>query len=314
MIRRRSAFTLIELLVVIAIIAILIGLLLPAVQKVREAAARLKCQNNLKQLGLACHNYNGTNNELPPGVDNQRFAAHAYLLPYIEQDNVYKTINLKVSAQDAVNNAPRGMVVPTFLCPSDPQSSMPAGWAGNNYLFNYGPDVWWQQPVTRGVFGMFTDRGVRLPGGIPDGTSNTACFSERLKGDWTNAVATPRTDLINPRGTPPTTADDAVKLCRASDPGNLSFQWRSDCGGYWIQGFHMTMYQHTGLPNDRSCGWPSNFGGNNAVNQNASSAHSGGVNVLLCDGSVRFVSDSVNLVTWRALGSRDGGEVLGGDF
>jgi prepilin-type N-terminal cleavage/methylation domain-containing protein/prepilin-type processing-associated H-X9-DG protein len=311
---KRTGFTLIELLVVIAIIAILIGLLLPAVQKVREAAARVKCQNNLKQIGLAVHNYVDVRRELPPGVDNSRFAAHAHLLPFIEQDNVYKTIDFTLTAQHVGNNGPRGMVIPIFLCPSDPQTATPAGWAGNNYLFNYGPDIWWQRPVTRGPFAMFVDKGVAFPGGIPDGTSNTACFSEHLKGDWSNAVATPRSDLINPMGTPPTTADQAVSQCRAADFTNLAYQWRSDCGGYWIQGFHMTMYQHTGPPNDRSCGWPSNFGGNNAVSFNANSAHTGGVNVLLCDGSVRFVRDSISLATWRSFGSRDGGEVLANDF
>jgi prepilin-type processing-associated H-X9-DG protein len=75
----------------------------------------------------------------------------------------------------------------------------------------------------------------------------------------------------------------------------------------------MTMYQHVSLPNDRACGWPSNFGGNNAVNQPASSAHIGGVNLLLCDGSVRFVSDKISLATWRAVGSRNGGEVINGN-
>lgn len=314
MVSRRPAFTLIELLVVIAIIAVLIGLLLPAVQKVRESANRMKCQNNLRQIGVAVHNYVGVHTELPPGVDNKRYAAQVYLLPYLEQENIFKTINFNLQAQDPGNNAPRGMVVSTFLCPSDPQNAMPAGWAGNNYLFNYGPDIWWQQATTRGPFGMFTDRGIRFPAGIPDGTSNTACFSEHLKGDWSNAVATPRTDMINPKGTPPTTQDQAVAACEAADPLNLSFQWRSDCGGYWIQGFHMTMYQHAGLPNSRSCGWPSTFGGNNSVNLNANSAHTGGVNVLLCDGSLRFVSQMISIATWRAVGSRDSGEVLGSDF
>ena len=311
---RRGAFTLIELLVVIAIIAILIGLLLPAVQKVRESAARIKCQNNLKQIGLGVHNYVGVHRELPPGVDSKRYAAHVPLLRFMEQDAVHKTIDFTVPAQDAKNNTPRGTVISIFNCPSDPQNAMPTGWAGNSYVFNYGPDHIWQLAQTRGPFGMFTDKGVPFPGGLPDGTSNTVCFSEHLKGDWSNAIATPKTDMIAPGGTSPTTADQAVSQCRAADPNNLSYQWRSDNGGYWIQGFHMTMYQHVGPPNERSCGWPSTFGGNNAVSMNASSAHTGGVNVLLCDGSVRFVRDGIALTTWRAVGSRDGGEPTANDF
>ncbi len=308
--RRHSAFTLIELLVVIAIIAILIGLLLPAVQKVREAAARAKCQNNLKQLGLAIHSYVGVNNALPPGVDNRKFSAIVYLLPYMEQDAVYRTIDFNSQAQVSPNNdVPRAAVISILQCPSDVAAgNMPAGWGGNNYVFNYGTGVQWQQPQTNGPFGMFLDRGVPFPAGITDGTSNTACASEHLKGDWSNAIAS-KTDLINPGGGP-TTPDQALTICQNADYTNLAFQFRSDNGGYWLQGQHTTLYEHIGTPNTRSCAWKSNT----TMAQAATSKHTTGVNVMLCDGSVRFVNDGVTLPTWRALGTRDGGEVLGSDY
>jgi len=306
----RKGFTLIELLVVIAIIAVLIGLLVPAVQKVREAANRMKCQNNLKQIGLAIQSYAGTNGALPPGVDSKRYAAQVYLLPYLEQEAIHRSIQFNLLASDTGNNAARAMVVSTYLCPSDPQGAMPAGWPGNSYVLNYGTRIPWQAPLTNGPFGMFTDKGVPFAAGILDGTSNTACASERLKGDWSNAIATPRTDLITPSGAAPTTTDQALTVCQAADANNLALQFRSDNGAYWIQGQHTTLYQHVGTPNQRSCAWRTPA----TMAQNASSQHTGGVNVLMCDGSVRYATDQISLTTWRALGTLDGGETPGSDF
>src|SRR5437879_939728 len=138
---KRRGFTLIELLVVIAIVAILIALLLPAVQKVREAAARTQCQNNLKQFGLALHSHHDAKNGMPPGKDSNGFSGFAYLLPYVEQDNLYRQINFTVKENNAANNAPRGTVVKIFLCPSDPVAAAPAGGAGQNYRLNQGYNI-----------------------------------------------------------------------------------------------------------------------------------------------------------------------------
>jgi prepilin-type N-terminal cleavage/methylation domain-containing protein/prepilin-type processing-associated H-X9-DG protein len=319
--RRRSAFTLIELLVVIAIIAILIGLLLPAVQKVRESASRAQCQNNLKQIGVALHNYHGAMGAFPPGgggklwganLAQNRYSTHAFLLPYLEQQGLYNQIIFSASPDDAVNAAPRATVLSVFQCPSDGAGLSPAGWGGNNYVANYGSEIRWAQGPqgSNGPF-YFSDnagpRGARVAD-ISDGTSSTAAFSERLRGDWSNTI-TSRSDLFSP-GTSPANQDQAVAMCAALDPNNLATQWRSDFGGYWLRAFHMTLYSHTAPPNARACAFPAN----GTMNMPASSGHTTGVNVLMCDGNVRFVTDSVSIGTWRAIGTRSLSEVPGDDY
>jgi len=310
--RRRSAFTLIELLVVIAIIAILIALLVPAVQKVREAAARTQCVNNLKQIGLACHNYEGSYRSLPPGnTATNSFSSIAKLLPYFEQSTIYSQIDFGISSTNAAQTA-ASIPIPIMICPADPSGGLPAGFAGNNYVGNYGDTITWGggANVSTGVF-FHQGVGCRLLE-IIDGTSNTACFSERLRGDWSNAQVTPRTDLINPKGANPTTSDEAMNICRASNFNDPSLQWYSNFGAYWIQGNQNTLYTHTSPPNDPGCAYPQNF----TQTMPASSVHAsyGGVNLLLCDGSVRFVANTVGVATWRALGTRKGGEPISGNF
>lgn len=315
MCRSPKGFTLVELLVVIAIIGVLVALLLPAVQSAREAARRMQCSNNVKQISLAMHNYHDTTSMFPPSrVNITQLSSHAMLLPYIEQQTIADRIDFTVAWNHANNAVARGTNVPTFTCPSDPQTEVPLGWAGNNYRINQGVVILYGLPPTDPSdpnYGMPAPNGVAMLdkkitfASITDGTSNTAAWSEADKGDFSNAIST-KNDTFWPQ-TNPTTPDEAMNQCRAIDKTSLSFQRVSDVGAPWIQGYHSTTaYYHAAPPFDPSCMFPPG-----RISTTAKSSHGGKViNVGMCDGSVRSITKSIDLVAWRGLGSRNGGEVV----
>jgi prepilin-type N-terminal cleavage/methylation domain-containing protein/prepilin-type processing-associated H-X9-DG protein len=337
----RRAFTLIELLVVIAIIAILIGLLLPAVQKVRETASRMKCSNNLKQLGLALHNYEGGNGKLPPLYPGRApgsttfnykytWSVLAQLNPYLEQTNIYNTMDLMQPMYDASNiitvQNQFAVVqrVPLFHCPSDrgvPVSSAygVVDMGSTNYVANHGSGLsggGYGSPVNGdGIFPAVT--GIKI-NDIHDGTSNTVAMSESILGDGAE---------ISP--TQPQPGDEQVAYKYLGFSGTLPND--STCAGtpplwngYNRRGFmwasgeaRCVSYNHYYTPNSKSFDCIANDPTMTYISvgyRAARSRHSGGVNALLGDGSVRFVRDSVNLQTWRALSTRIGGEVFDGEY
>lgn len=311
---RRRGFTLIELLVVIAIIAVLIALLLPAVQQAREAARRTQCKNNLKQLGLALHNYHDTYNKLPTASLGSRFSVHAVVLPYLEQSNVFNQINFNLLPLDPANDPVRLMNLPAFLCPSD-IDGLPANAGGrNNYWVNVGTNLINTVPSTDSSnvnFGMPPQNGPMVSqkyqdfGKISDGLSNTVAMSEKRLGDGSNGISTPETDHFQP-GTHPATADEALNDCRSFDVTDLSKQGKSNIGVPWIEGDNdSTYYFHIMPPNDRSCRFPSG-----RMAGTANSNHTGGLHSMLCDGSVRFISSNIDIRLWRGLGTAAGQEVI----
>ena len=319
MTRRQSAFTLIELLVVIAIIGVLIALLLPAVQSAREAARRAQCTNNLKQLGIALHTYHDALGSYPLGRTvpyDVSYSPMARILPFVEQVAVAGAMNFDLSWSSTGNTTVSTAKLALLLCPSD-TASVPNNWGATNYRSNEGTSVvmWFGANDTAGAnVGMPAPNGVFFANSrykasdLRDGLSNTAAFSEHVLGDFDNTVATQEADTFWPQ-TYPATADEAVLLCREMDWRNLSYQRVSDVGAPWIYGYHSTTsYWHSGPPNSRSCMFPPS-----RIMTVANSRHPGGVNVGLADGSVRFVKETVDINAWRALGTRNGGEVISAD-
>ncbi|VTR94516.1 Prepilin-type N-terminal cleavage/methylation domain-containing protein OS=Singulisphaera acidiphila (strain ATCC BAA-1392 / DSM 18658 / VKM B-2454 / MOB10) GN=Sinac_4534 PE=4 SV=1: N_methyl_2: SBP_bac_10 [Gemmata massiliana] len=328
---RSRAFTLIELLVVIAIIAILIGLLLPAVQKVREAAARMKCQNNLKQLGLAAHNYESSFGTLPPGAGptptnnpaaNSRASLQAVILAYVEQANVYNLFDLTQDVNAHANNAnARVQQVPFYLCPSDPSQATNGGAGKSNYFGSIGAQAYTagsQSSPMGGLFyyipkngAQFNPQGFKITA-ITDGTSNTAMFAEIRRGNNTAGTFDPQDVRLITFGNP--AVDDLVP---PSNCGQNSGSFVRYAGLQYYRNLMATsLYTHTQVPNAKAgdcldLGLRSGDTGTLfAGHITARSAHTGGVNACMGDGSVRFVRDSISIETWRAMGTRANGDLF----
>jgi prepilin-type N-terminal cleavage/methylation domain-containing protein/prepilin-type processing-associated H-X9-DG protein len=348
---RPRGFTLIELLVVIAIIAVLIALLLPAVQAAREAARRAQCVNNLKQIGLAMHNYHTTNDCFPMGASlgyldpwytqaKQNWSAQAAMLSQLEGTALYNAINFNWGADELptttmawfANSTVISAQVKAFLCPSDPGGG--GGYTNSNNYFgsigtttnltNGGSGVasLADHPTT-GIFAFQQAYGIRH---VIDGTSNTIAFSEATVGNTnlqkgqkniglTNVAIPAGALLLDASGNPAQTLSGLQSCDQA---------WTNQTGGVDVQrgknwahaGIAFTMFNTIATPNSIDDKWAycGNTGsGALSVYSEADSFHSGGVNALMGDGSVKFIKDSINRQTWWALGTKSNGEVLSAD-
>jgi type II secretory pathway pseudopilin PulG len=292
--QKRSAFTLFQLLIVLAILAILIGLLLPAVQMVREAAARAQSMNNLMQIGLATANYADTyKGTLPPGVDDNNFSAMCHLLPFIEAQNAYSQINFKKSIDDKANAKPRAFACKAFLSPRDPIPHVNPEWGATNYLFN---DL---------VF--YLNSKVKFPAAFLDGTSNTIIVGETLKGDGKKKAVDVHRQyvMLKKEDLKKTGAETGVKYFK-DDKNIAGDRCASWMDGRFLQGTFNSRLQ----PNDE---WPDvSCGGVSGVS--ALRSLSAYVLVGLGDGSVHSVNNSISKMTWQHAMDPADGFPLGADW
>ena len=342
--RGRSGFTLIELLVVIAIIAVLIALLLPAVQSAREAARRAQCVNNLKQFGVAVHNYHSSADALPWGqqiANWNDWSPHTMLLPYLEQTVLFAAINftssptgasnLSANPANPLNKTAYITQVNAFLCPSDIDRLTNAE-AHNNYRGNAGsaPNSLIYKSGFDGLFTSLDKTNVNRPHDvvsfrdITDGLSNTAAFSEAVKGignNNNNATLDRMQPSATFRNVPRASTDDFPEpfnqACKQIGPlsptGFTPYNLANSASGmFWHAGHSFyTRYNHVMGPNTWSC--LNGSGGGHRGAMTASSRHPGVVNLLMADGSVRAIKNSISLQTWWAVGSRAGNEVISSD-
>lgn len=350
---RRRGFTLIELLVVISIIAVLIALLLPAVQSARESARRSQCSNNLKQLGLAVHNYSTTSNAIPamcmyPGGQASISAGFGppwtiAILAHIEQAPLFAAYNFGTSTTGADNTTVTYNQIATFLCPSESEVTRPSQYATSHYVGNYGGPG--QIQVYSGTIVPVGDPytaqkkpPVGKPGpvnieSIRDGTSSTALFSERLYSLPSNPPVNPGTPdakrgifTVTPTGSSGLNSGAAGALALVAACKNLPASQASNNNsaglGYsssYSHPFYLTTvsYNHVGGPNSIPCDNSTDAYTIGPIGPMgsvpATSNHPGGVTVGMADGSVRFVRDGVELKVWWGLGTRNGREVISSD-
>jgi len=322
----RSGFTLVELLVVIAIIGVLIALLLPAVQKVREAANRTWCANNLHQIGLALHNYEGTFRVFPPAArykPTQTFeswSVHALLLPYIEQENLQNLINFNQS-DDLQPNVTKVRVA-TYMCPSDIKDELSIQPDGEHWPVSYGINygTWFVYDPTslKGGDGAFAVNKPFKTSSFTDGLSNTLGLADvKASSPYLWGSANPNV----PNAPAPVSPAQVVAYGGSLYPDGGHFQWTE--GDVIQTGFTTVFPPNTKVPYTDANGTLYDSVDFVTVTENTApntltyaavtsrSYHPGVVNVLLMDGSVRSVANDIAPSIWRALGTRSGGEVVG---